>query len=255
MVPEHGSYDLTGRTAIVTGAGGDIGRAIATELAAAGASVIACDIDRTAAETTAESVGGRSLGLACDVRDGIQCAAMVEAAVRHFGGLHILVNNAAAPSVYGSVVDLDETAWGEMLAVNLTGAFLMSKAAIPAIAHAGGGAIVHVASQLGHVGTKGAAAYCASKAALIQLARVMALDHAAQNIRVNSLSPGSVLTSRVVRLFGSPEAAVATQAPKHPIGRIGTPEEIGRAALFLVSGASSFMTGADLLVDGGYIAQ
>ena len=114
---------------------------------------------------------------------------------------------------------------------------------------------IGVASQLGHVGTRGAAAYCASKAGLIQLARVMALDHAAEKIRVNSLSPGSVLTRRVIGIFGSPAAAQATQTPKHPIGRIATPEEIGRAALFLVSEASSFMTGADLLVDGGYTAQ
>jgi len=249
------SYDLTGRTAIVTGAGGDIGRAIVAALAGAGAGVLACDLNATLAAETARRVGERAEAVACDVTDGAQCAAAVAAAQRRFGALGILVNCAAAPSVYGSVVDLEEAAWADVLGVNLTGAFLMSKAAVPAIAAAGGGAIVHVASQLGHVGTRGAAAYCASKAGLIQLARVMALDHAAQGIRVNSLSPGSVLTSRVAGIFGSAEAAAATQAPKHPIGRIGTPEEIGRAALFLVSGASSFMTGADLLVDGGYVAQ
>jgi NAD(P)-dependent dehydrogenase (short-subunit alcohol dehydrogenase family) len=144
--------------------------------------------------------------------------------------------------------------WNREISVSLTGAFLMSKFAVPAIAAAGGGSIVHVASQFAHVAVAGSAAYCAAKAGLLNLARVMALDHAGEHIRVNTLSPGAVATHRLVDYHGSLAAAERELAPKHPIGRIGRPEEIAAAAAFLMSEDSSFMTGADLLVDGGYSA-
>jgi NAD(P)-dependent dehydrogenase (short-subunit alcohol dehydrogenase family) len=130
----------------------------------------------------------------------------------------------------------------------------MSKIAVPANAASSGGSVVHVASQFGRVAVAGSAAYCAAKAGLINLAKVMALDHAGENIRVNTLSPGAVGTHRLVASQGSLEAAERALAPKHPIGRIGRPEEIAAAAAFLLSEDSSFMTGADLLVDGGYAA-
>ena len=130
----------------------------------------------------------------------------------------------------------------------------MSRAVLPIMIAGGGGSIIHVASQLGRVGTPGRPAYCATKGALIQLARAMAADHAAQNVRVNSLSPGAVETDRLVRRLGSMEAARHVLGPKHLVGRLGQPDEIARAALFLASDASSFVTGADLLVDGGYTA-
>jgi NAD(P)-dependent dehydrogenase (short-subunit alcohol dehydrogenase family) len=140
------------------------------------------------------------------------------------------------------------------LAVNLTGSFLLSRAALPYMIEGGGGSIIFIASQLGRVGSAGRAAYCATKGALIQLAKVMAIDHAGQNVRVNTLSPGGVETQRTLQRYGSFEAGRQTLGPKHLLGRLGQPQEIAAAALFLASDASSFVTGSDLLVDGGYTA-
>jgi NAD(P)-dependent dehydrogenase (short-subunit alcohol dehydrogenase family) len=198
---------------------------------------------------------GRAKSVLCDVADPRSARAAIDAAVSTFGALHVLVNNAAAETPRMTVDALELADWNRALEVNLTGAFLMSKFAVPHIAAAGGGSIIHVASQLGRVGAPGRAAYGVTKAGLIQLARIMALDHAAQNIRVNALSPGAVLTGRVVRSYGSPEAAERALIPNHPIGRLGTPAEIAAAALYLASDESAFMTGADLLIDGGYTAR
>ncbi|MGA8262701.1 MAG: SDR family oxidoreductase [Arenicellales bacterium] len=246
---------LEGRVIVVTGAAGGIGRAIARRLAGEGARVACVDLNREGAEDAARAIGDGGLGIAADVTDRDAARAAIERAVAAFGGLHGLVNNAAAPSVAGAVNDLDPVDWSRELAVSLTGAFLMSKFAVPEIARSGGGSIVHVASQLAHVAVAGSAAYCVAKAGLVQLARVMALDHAGQSIRVNSLSPGAVATERLVRAHGSLDLARETLAPKHPIGRIAEPDEIASAAVFLLSDESSFMTGADLLVDGGYCAR
>jgi NAD(P)-dependent dehydrogenase (short-subunit alcohol dehydrogenase family) len=130
----------------------------------------------------------------------------------------------------------------------------MSRALLPSMIAAGGGSIIHIASQLGSVAAVKRAVYCTSKGALIQLAKAMATDHAAQNIRVNTLSPGAVETNRLVKRFGDMETARRVSGPKHLLGRLGQPDEIAAAAVFLASDASSFMTGADLLVDGGYNA-
>jgi NAD(P)-dependent dehydrogenase (short-subunit alcohol dehydrogenase family) len=131
----------------------------------------------------------------------------------------------------------------------------MSRAVLPAMIAGGGGSIIHIASQMGHVGAPGRPSYCAAKGALIQLARAMALDHAKDNVRVNSLSPGAIETRRMLLRHGSMEEARTLNIPRHPIGRLGQPAEIASGALFLASDASSFMTGADLLIDGGYIAR
>jgi NAD(P)-dependent dehydrogenase (short-subunit alcohol dehydrogenase family) len=132
----------------------------------------------------------------------------------------------------------------------------MSKHAIPRIKTAGGGSIIHIASQMGSVGSAGDAAYCATKGALLTLAKAMALDHAGDRIRVNTLSPGGIATQQMVREFGDMATAERDWGrARHPLGRLGQPEEIARAAVFLASDESSFMTGADLLVDGGYTAQ
>jgi NAD(P)-dependent dehydrogenase (short-subunit alcohol dehydrogenase family) len=177
----------------------------------------------------------------------------VEQAVKALGGLHVLVHGAAMRDPSATVTDLDLATWNRILGVNLGGAFLMSRWAIPHMAAAGGGSIIHIASQLASVGTPGRVAYCAMKGALVNMARAMAADHAAQNIRVNTLSPGAVETDRMLR-FGSMEKAREALGPKHLLNRLGKPEELAAAALFLASDASSFMTGADLLVDGGYNA-
>jgi NAD(P)-dependent dehydrogenase (short-subunit alcohol dehydrogenase family) len=244
--------------ALVTGAGGHIGAAICRAFAAEGAAVAAADLDLAAARRTARLVtgaGGKAVALACEVADSQSARRAVAATVRRLGGLNILVNNAACFIPDATLAELDEALFERSFAVNVTGAFLMSKWAIPHLRAAGGGSIIHVASQLAHVAVRLQATYSATKAALLMLAKGMALDHAADGIRVNSLSPGGIATPRMAVRWGSMEAAEREWgAAKHPIGRLGRVEEIAAAALFLAGDESSFMTGADLLVDGGYTA-
>jgi NAD(P)-dependent dehydrogenase (short-subunit alcohol dehydrogenase family) len=152
------------------------------------------------------------------------------------------------------VIETELADWQRVLDINLTGAFLLSRAVLPHMIAGGGGSIIFIASQLGRVGSAGRAAYCATKGALIQLAKVMAIDHAAQNIRVNALSPGAVETERTLKRYGSFAAAREQIGGKHLTGRLGRPDEIAGAAVFLASDAASFVTGSDLLVDGGYTA-
>ena len=141
------------------------------------------------------------------------------------------------------------------IAVNLTGAFLVSRAAIPLIAESGGGSVILIASQLARVGTARRAVYCAIKGALLNLARAMAIDHAPQKIRVNTLSPGAIETDRMLLRFGTMEAARKGLGPLHLTGTLGQPDDIASAAIYLASDASTFVTGSDLLVDGGYTAH
>jgi NAD(P)-dependent dehydrogenase (short-subunit alcohol dehydrogenase family) len=245
---------LEGRVILVTGAAHGIGRAITLRLVSEGAQVICADLNADGAKATAALAGKAAIGLGCDVTDPASAQAAVEAGMRTFGGLWGLINNAAAPSHDGTVVTLALEDWNREIQVGLTGAFLMSKYAVPHML-AKGGSIVHVASQFATVGVAGSAAYCAAKAGLVNLAKVMALDHAAQNIRVNTLSPGAVWTERLMSRNASLDEANRKLAPRFPIGRIGQPEEIAAAAAFLMSDDSSFMTGSDLLVDGGYNAK
>ncbi|MBV8737842.1 MAG: SDR family oxidoreductase [Alphaproteobacteria bacterium] len=248
---------LTGKTALISGAAGGIGRAIALAFAEAGAAVSCCDIDQAGAEETArliERAGVRSIAQRCDVASENETLAGVAATRDAFGRLDILVSGAAPHDIGGSIVETTLADWQRVVDVNLTGSFLLCRAALPLMIAGGGGSIILIASQLGRVGSAGRAAYCATKGALIQLAKVMAIDHAAQNIRVNTLSPGAVETERLTRRYGSFEAARAVMAPKHLLGRLGQPPEIAAAAVFLASADASFVTGSDLLVDGGYTA-
>ncbi len=250
---------LRGKFAIVTGAGGGIGRAIAVAFARAGAGVQCADIDGAAAAAAADEIrasGGAARPRVVDVSSGISARAAVEDAIASFGSLHILVNNAAVFPGKATIAELDEAVWERALAVNIGGAFHMSKYAIPHIKASHGGSIIHVASQMAQVAEPGDAAYCATKAALLALAKGMALDHAADGIRVNSLSPGGIATEQMVREFGDMATAEREWGKaRHPLGRLGRPEEIAQAALFLACEDSAFMTGADLLVDGGYTAR
>ena len=249
---------LEGKIAVITGAGGDIGTATAVAFAREGATVACFDVDPKPAARCAQAVmaqGGVARHYECDVSDSDSVRKTMSAVAEHFSGVDVLVNNAAISSPYEPVHTLPESAWRKALDVNLTGAFLISKYAVPLMMKRGRGSIIHMASQMGHVGNKGRAAYGATKAALIHLARIMALDYAEMNIRVNSLSPGAVLTSRVVGRYGSEDAARQRLEPLYPIKRLGTPQEIAAAVVFLASDESSFMTGADLLLDGGYTAQ
>ncbi len=242
----------------MTGAGGGIGGAISRLLAEEGARVACVDVDAAAAEETARRIsemGGEAIVCHSDISIGKGAESAVRAALEAFGAVQILVNCAAVLTPICRVTELSEEDWDRAFAVNLKSIFLMCKHAVPALVEAGGGNIINVASQVSHVGMPGCSAYCATKGGTHSLTRVLALDHADQNIRVNSLSPGQIATQRGVKRYGSLERLQEIRAPLHPIGRIGTPEEIARAALFLACDDSSFMTGADLLIDGGYTAQ
>ncbi|MGQ0664630.1 MAG: SDR family NAD(P)-dependent oxidoreductase [Pseudomonadota bacterium] len=257
MSPFPPILSLAGKVAVVTGAANGIGRAIAILFAASGAALACLDRDGEGAAASAGAIaaaGGRAIGLTCDVSREAETLEAAEAIRAAFGAIHILVNGAADDDPSGTVLEIAPDEWNRVLAVNLTGAYLMSRAVLPVMIAAGGGSIIHIASQLGRVATAERAVYCASKGALIQLAKAMAIDHAPHNVRVNALSPGAVETCRLARRYGDMESARRIARPKHLLGRLGQPEEIARAALFLASEASSFVTGADLLVDGGYTA-
>lgn len=250
-------FRLDTKPAMVVGAGSGIGQAIAASFAAVGAEVGCIDIAAEAAEKVAAGInsnGGRAVGIACDVSDEASVADAVSSFVEAFGAPRILVNGAAGRDKTGTILDLPPDEWNAVLGVNLTGPYLMSRSVLPHMISAGGGSIIHIASQMGRVGAPARPAYCATKGALIQLAKVMAADHAADNVRVNTLSPGAVETDRMTLRFGSMEEARSISGPLHLLKRLGQPSEIAAAAVFLASDASSFMTGADLLVDGGYTA-
>lgn len=246
---------LTGKAAIVTGAGGGIGGAICRRFAAEGAAVVCVDIDGQSVEATAQAIrsaGGRAATLVGDVALEATAETAVAMARGQFGRLDVLVSNAVYDLPLGPLTGITHADWRRTMEVNLDSAFLLSKHAIPAMAAAGGGSIILVASQLGRVARPGRPWYCAAKGALINLAKAMALDHAADNIRVNSLSPGPVETGRYIKNFPNVEAA--RESHHTLLGRLGAPDEIAAGALFLASDESGFMTGADLLIDGGYTA-
>ncbi len=248
---------LEGRAALVTGAAGGIAGEIARRFAAEGAAVACLDIDGDGAARVAteiEQAGGRALPCPGDVSDADSVRGCVERAAETLGRLDIVVNGAALAETAGDVVALDLAEWNRALAVNLTSVFLVCKYALPVIARSGGGSVINIASQLGRVAVPRRPAYVTSKAAIIQLTRSMAIDFAKDDIRVNSLSPGATETSRLLRSYRTMAEARAALVPKHPIGRLGQPADIADAALFLASDEARFMTGADLVVDGGYTA-
>jgi NAD(P)-dependent dehydrogenase (short-subunit alcohol dehydrogenase family) len=252
-----GARALAGKAALVSGAAGGICRAIAIAFAEAGAAVACVDIAEAGAAETArlvEEAGARALARRCDVASEAETRAAAAATEAAFGPIDILVSGAAPHDPGGMILDISPAEWQRVVDINLTGAFLLSRAVLPAMIRGGGGSIILIASQLAQVGSAGRAAYCATKGALVQLAKVMAIDHAAQNIRVNTLSPGAVETERTLKRYGSFERAREAIGPKHLLGRLGQPREIAPAAVFLASDAASFVTGSDLLVDGGYTA-
>ena len=191
----------------------------------------------------------------CDVQLEDDCRGAVNATSEAFGRLDVLVNNAGIIYRGLDVVRTTLEEWDKMFAVNVRGAFLMSKFALPEMIRAGSGCIVNVASYFGLVGGKGVAAYCASKGALVQLTRAMALDHADEGVRVNCVCPGSVQTPMIDQAWAEyGDGAPELWAAKHPIGRIAQPDEVAQAILYLASSASSFVTGAALPIDGGITA-
>ncbi len=248
---------LDGRVAIVTGAAGDIGAAIAAALVAEGAKVALFDVDRAALDAmVARRFDAQApvMARACNITDASQVRDGIDAVVARWGALHVLVNNAAAVTPTADIGDASEHDWETALDVNLSGAWRMARHAIPRMTAAGGGVVLNIASQLGHVARRGRGAYGVTKAALLALTRAIAVDHADDGIRAVSLSPGAVLTSRLVRRYGSEAAARDALVRDYPARRIGTPDEVARAAVYLVGPGAAFVTGTDLLIDGGYTA-
>jgi NAD(P)-dependent dehydrogenase (short-subunit alcohol dehydrogenase family) len=250
---------LEGKISLVTGGASGIGRATALLLAREGAAVAVADIDGPGAEAVAQEImasGGRAIALVCDASRAADCQQAVHDTVEALGGLDILFNNAGIIR-RADVLETTEEEWDRVMAVNVRSVFLMSKYAIPLMVRAGGGVIVNTGSGWGLVGGRDAVSYCASKAAVVNLTRAMALDHAAQNIRVNCICPGDTDTGMLrseARQLGQQEHEFLASAADRPLRRIGTPEDIAQAVLYLASDASSFVTGTTLVVDGGGLA-
>jgi NAD(P)-dependent dehydrogenase (short-subunit alcohol dehydrogenase family) len=251
---------LTGRVAVITGAASGIGRAGAILFAQAGAAVVILDTNPAGSHTVAAITdgGGRATFVQGDVTRAADVHAAVDAATAGYGKLDILWSNAGIP-LFKGILDTEEDEWDKVMAVNLKGGYLLARAGIPALIEAGGGSILLTGSIASLYGARNFTAYTASKGGVLMLGRALALDFAADNIRVNVICPGATDTPMQdadMRSKDVPyEEAVEAEVRAHPLGRYAQPEEIARSALFLVSADSSFVTGTALLVDGGFAAQ
>jgi len=249
---------LHGKVAVISGGNIGIGRAIALRFIEEGATVVITARNQdTANETLAmiKEKGGQGHFVACDVTQIDQCKHVIDETIATFGKLDILVNNAGIIYRNKTVVETSPDEWLKTFDVNVNGAFYLSKFALPHL-EATKGNIVNVASYVGLVGFKGIPAYCASKGALIQLTKAMALDHAAEGVRVNCVCPGSVHTEMITSAWDAyGEGAEDVWSSKHPLGRIAQPLEVANAILYLASDEASFLTGVALPVDGGVTAS
>lgn len=252
--------DFTGKVVLITGGNSGIGRATALRFAAAGAKVVIAARNEEASRavvTEIELAGGDAHAVACDVTKSADCGAAVDACFERFGGLDVLFNNAGIIYRDLSALDTTDEHWAQTMAVNATGTFLMSRAAVAVMVARGGGAIVNNASYFGLVGGRGAAAYCASKGAVVLLTKAMALDHSRDGVRINCVCAGSVDTPMLrgeMEEMGGVEVVRPLFEDKHPLGRIASPDEIAAAVLYLASDDAGFITGAALPVDGGLTA-
>ncbi len=252
--------DLEGKVVLVSGATSGIGAACARHFGAAGAHVVVAGRDRKRGRSVADAVeraGGAATLLTGDLREPAVCARLVSDTVEALGRLDVLVNNAGVIH-RASVDETSDQQWRETMAVNLDAVFQLSRAAVPVMKGQGGGAIVNVASDWALVGGPRAAAYCASKGAVLQLTRAMAVDHARDGIRVNVVCPGDTDTPMLEAEFRQRgldrEAGLGEAAAEIPLGRVATADDVARAVLFLASDAAAFITGAALPVDGGNTA-
>jgi NAD(P)-dependent dehydrogenase (short-subunit alcohol dehydrogenase family) len=250
---------LTGKRALITGGASGIGRATALLFAREGAAVSVVDLDEVGGQAVVREIvnnGGQAIFVRCDVSQAADCQRAVRQTEDELGRLDILFNNAGIIR-RANVLDTSEEEWDRVMAVNVKSIFLLSKYAIPVMAQAGGGVIINTASGWGLVGGRRAVSYCASKGAVVLLTKAMALDHGEQNIRVNCICPGDTDTPMLrneARQLGESYEDLMAEAADRPLRRIGRPEDIAQAALYLASDASSFVTGATLVVDGGGLA-
>lgn len=250
---------LAGKSVLLTGGAGGIGRALALRIADSGGAVMVTDVDDVGGHRTADLVraaGGKAEYLHCDVRESAEALAAVDATVAAFGRLDGAVNNAGWEGSPALLADYDEDAWDRIIAVNLTGVFLCMRHELRVMLQQEGGSIVNIASISGVIGNPEFVPYNATKHGVLGLTKGSALETAQSGVRVNSVCPGFVDTEMVVRIGGTPGSKTRVAAEQaHPMGRLARPEEVADAAVWLLSDLSSFVTGQGLLVDGGYVAR
>jgi len=262
QMPDALSFRLDGRVALVTGGASGIGERIAHLFARQGAAVVIGDIDEAGGRRAAADIvreGGLAAFQRLDVADALSAREAVDACVDRFGGIHILVNNAGI-SLVGDVLETEEDAYERLMAVNVRGVFVCSKAAVSWMVENGGGAVVNIASVAGRVGLVRRFAYGATKGAVIAMTKSMAMDLVDRDVRVNCVSPGTIYTPFVDAYLEKfhPENREETLDNLHagqPMGRMGRPEEVAYAVLYLASDLSAFATGTELVVDGGLTAH